>query len=69
MHGNIMNMATWSGEPELIDWLANARLDGFSQPGEPSAEAAAARETAMAFALPALEKLQAYLQRGVATIQ
>jgi NAD(P)-binding Rossmann-like domain len=69
MHGNIMNMATWSAEPELIEWLANARLDGFSQPGEPSAATVAARETAMGFALPALEKLQAYLQRGVATIQ
>ncbi len=61
MHGNIMNMATWSGEPELTEWLANARLDGFSQPGEPSAAAAAARETAMGFAFPALEKLQNYL--------
>lgn len=61
MHGNIMNMANWSTDLELTEWLANARLDGFSQPGEPSAATVAARETAMGFAFPALEKLQTYL--------
>lgn len=61
MHGNIMNMATWSTDPELTEWLTNARLDGFSQPGEPSAATVAARDTAMGFAFPALEKLQTYL--------
>lgn len=61
MHGNIMNMANWSGDPELTEWLANARLDGFSQPGEPTAATIAARETAMGFAFPALENLQKYL--------
>ena len=34
---NSLNAARWAKEPELTRWLANARLDGFSQPG-PSPE-------------------------------
>lgn len=29
--GNMINQATWSGEPELSAWIANCRLDGFAQ--------------------------------------
>ena len=28
--GNAMNSARWRGDPELLDWLGNARLDGFT---------------------------------------
>ena len=34
---NSLNAARWSQDSELTEWLANARLDGFSQPG-PSPE-------------------------------
>ena len=28
--GNMLNQATWSGEPELREWITNCRLDGFA---------------------------------------
>ncbi|MEH6557250.1 MAG: NAD(P)/FAD-dependent oxidoreductase [Oceanicoccus sp.] len=28
--GNMMNQATWSGEPKLTTWISNNRLDAFS---------------------------------------
>ncbi|MFT5691098.1 MAG: hypothetical protein ACI92E_000423 [Oceanicoccus sp.] len=28
--GNMMNQATWSGEPKLTEWISNNRLDAFS---------------------------------------
>lgn len=28
--GNMMNQATWSGEPALNEWIGNNRLDGFA---------------------------------------
>ena len=31
--GNLMNSARWNAEPDLAEWLAEARLDGFSEVG------------------------------------
>ena len=35
---NSLNAARWAQDPELTLWLANARLDGFSQAGPPPEE-------------------------------
>ena len=31
--GNLMNSARWNADPDLAEWLAEARLDGFSEVG------------------------------------
>jgi hypothetical protein len=31
--GNLINSARWNADPELAEWLAGARLDGFSEVG------------------------------------
>ena len=31
--GNLINSARWNADPDLAEWLAGARLDGFSEVG------------------------------------
>lgn len=59
--GNSMNSANWNADPELVAWLANARLDGFSSPDVPSEALMELMMSALDFAEPALAKLQAYV--------
>ena len=63
--GSMLNLATWRSDPELAEWLKNARLDGFSQPGPPSEAALAAEAAAAEFGLTAITKLQEYAQTVV----
>lgn len=59
--GNSMNSANWNADPELVAWLSNARLDGFSSPEPPSEALMELMMSALDFAEPALAKLQAYV--------
>lgn len=54
------NAGRWGADPELMTWMANARLDGFSSPATAGADAGD-REAFMALALTAAGKLQQYL--------
>ncbi|MEM9621418.1 MAG: NAD(P)/FAD-dependent oxidoreductase [Pseudomonadota bacterium] len=60
--GNMLNQATWSGEPALNEWIAHNRLDGFSQVireadlSDP--ENAAILEMLSSSAMPAVANLQ-----------
>lgn len=58
--GSMLNLATWRSDPELADWLKNARLDGFSRPGAPSEAELAAEAAAAEYGLTAITKLQEY---------
>ena len=55
------NAARWGADPELMQWLAHARLDGFSSPATADADPAD-REALMGMAMNAAGKLQEYLQ-------
>jgi len=55
------NMGRWSVDPDLVQWMAEARLDDFSSPNAPELDPAAA-EALMATALTAAAKLQTYLE-------
>jgi hypothetical protein len=63
-HANALNGAQWAADPALQRWLAEARLDGFSTSGAPSAELV---DTALRYAAPALGKLEQYLAELDAT--
>ncbi len=56
-----MNSANWNADPELVAWLANARLDGFSSPEPPSEALMELMMSALDYAEPALAKLQTYV--------
>jgi hypothetical protein len=42
--GNLINSARWSADPDLAEWLAGARLDGFSEVGRSPLIAASQEE-------------------------
>lgn len=56
-----MNSANWNADPDLVAWLANARLDGFSSPEPPSDALMELMMSALDHAEPALAKLQTYV--------
>ncbi len=60
--GSMLNLVSWRSDPDLAEWLKNARLDGFSQPGPPSAAALAVEAAAAEFGLAAITKLQEYVE-------
>lgn len=60
---DLANAARWAEDDELTAWLAHSRLDGFSRPGEPSANETAVREQIAASAIVVAEKLQQFLQQ------
>jgi len=55
-----MNSANWNADPELVAWLANARLDGFSTTEPPSEALMELMRASLDHAEPALAKLQTY---------
>jgi hypothetical protein len=57
---NTINGAVWSQYPELQQWLAEARLDGFSRPGGGNALEGLGNG-AQEMAMKAAEKLQSYI--------
>lgn len=59
--GNSMNTARWNADPDLVAWLASARLDGFSSTEAPSEELRAVMMGALDHAEPALAKLTEYV--------
>jgi hypothetical protein len=60
--GNMMNQATWSGEPELSKFIARNRLDAF---GEVISQADLSIEANQAI----MKKLGAYLGKAMANLQ
>ena len=60
-----VNQLSWSADASLVDWLANARLDAFSQPASSVATPTAEMQDAMAkidkYGPIALQKLRAYI--------
>lgn len=60
-YGNSLNSAVWNADPELMAWLAAARLDGFSSSEPPSDELVAVMLGALDHAEPALAKLEQYV--------
>ena len=57
---NILNGARWSQEPELQEWLRNARLDGFTQPGDEEPDPQAAEKMTL-HGMGAIQNLQGFL--------
>lgn len=55
------NAARWGADAELMTWMTNARLDGFSSPEAAAATTPADREETIALARTAAAKLQEYL--------
>lgn len=66
-YGNSLNSAHWNADPELTDWLANARLDGFSTTEPPSKALTTVMLAALEHAEPALAKLEQYVAELDAT--
>jgi hypothetical protein len=60
-YGNSLNSAHWNADPELTEWLAGARLDGFSTAEPPSEALVAVMMGALEHAEPALAKLEQYV--------
>lgn len=60
-YGNSLNSAQWNADPELIAWLAHARLDGFSTDAAPSDDLVSVMMGALDHAEPALAKLERYV--------
>jgi hypothetical protein len=59
--GASLNSAQWNADPELVAWLAEARLDGFSTTTPPSDELVKVMMGALDHAEPALAKLHEYV--------
>ncbi|MEX1106127.1 MAG: NAD(P)/FAD-dependent oxidoreductase [Ilumatobacteraceae bacterium] len=57
-YGNSLNSARWGADADLQNWLAHARLDGFSATTPPSDELIA---VVIEFAEPAMAKLGQYI--------
>lgn len=60
-YGNSLNSAHWNADPELTEWLAGARLDGFSTTEPPSDALVSVMLGALEHAEVALEKLERYV--------
>ncbi len=59
--GDLLNAARWARDEKLRTWLANSRLDGYSQPGIAGTPSAEDAERAAALATASAAKLQALL--------
>lgn len=57
---NILNGVRWGQEPELQEWLSNARLDGFTQPGDDAPDPQMAEKLAL-HGMGAIQNLQRFL--------
>jgi hypothetical protein len=57
--GNFLNGMQWFFEPDLAEWLGNARLDAFSGPDDGSG-GLAANDALATWLGPAIEKLEEY---------
>lgn len=62
---NTLNGAIWSQYPELQEWLANSRLDGFTRPGGGNALTGLG-DGAQKLAMRAAENLQTYISEAEA---
>jgi hypothetical protein len=58
---DLANASSWSRDPDLLAWLKQARLDGWSSPATSAAKDAAYAEAMMPVAVRAVENLQALL--------
>ncbi|MEM7543814.1 MAG: NAD(P)/FAD-dependent oxidoreductase, partial [Pseudomonadota bacterium] len=58
---DLANAARWSEDEALVEWMINSRLDGFSQPGDPTAAELALREKIAQNGGVVAEKLQQFL--------
>lgn len=58
---DLSSAACWAEDPQLQQWVSNSRLDGFSQPGEPTADELPAAEQMAMLGGRAAEQLQGML--------
>ncbi len=58
---DLVNAARWAEDDDLAQWMANARLDGFSRAGEPSARERKLRERIATDGALAAERIQQFI--------